>query len=96
MLKLIKKDGRKVSFVLEKINVSIANTANDINFMLNKKDIELIAKDVEAKIIKLRGIEGTTTSYEVISLVLESLHAMGFIKVADTYYRGSFGKLGAK
>lgn len=96
MLRIIKKDGRKVEFEREKIKVSIANTANDINFILNHKDIELIAKEIEEKIIKARGKDGLTSSLEVVALIIDTLHRMGFIKLADAYYNGSFKEVNAK
>lgn len=92
MLMVIKKNLKEVAFIPEKIKVSIGNSGNDIHFMLNQVDLNLIAQDVEKKIINMRGMNGKTSSYEINSLVLESLHNLGFKKVADSYYNGSFRK----
>lgn len=90
MLTVIKKDLREVDFMPEKIKVSVGNSGNDVNFMLNQVDLNLIAQDVEKKIISIRGIDGKTSSYEINSLVIEALHNLGFKKVANSFYNGSF------
>lgn len=87
MLTVIKKNSRKENFSIEKIKISIANSANDINFMLNKIDIDMLAEDVEKKIIRLRGIDGETSSYEIRCLTYEALHDLTFNKVANSYYK---------
>lgn len=89
---VIKKNLKEVNFIPEKIKVSVGNSGNDINFMLNQVDLNLIAQDVEKKIISIRGIDGKTSSYEISSLVLSTLHNLGFKKVADSYYNGSYKK----
>ncbi len=90
MVKVIKKDGRLVNFEPVKINISLSNCSSDLNTHLNKVDADLITKDVEKKIIKLRGNDGVTSSYEIISLVLYTLIDMGFKKIADSYYHNRF------
>lgn len=95
MLKIIKKDGKVVKFERDKIKISIGNVASDINFIINQKEIDIIAKEIEEKIIKVRGENGITSSLEVISLILDSLHCIGYVKLADAYYKGSF-KITAK
>lgn len=89
MLKVVKKRGNVVDFIPEKIQVSVTNTGNDINISLNQKDIDLIVKEVEDKIKTIRGTDGTTSSYEIMSVVLTVLHDMGYPKIADAYYSGS-------
>ncbi len=89
MLKVVKKRGNVVDFIPEKIQVSVSNTGNDINISLNQKDIDLIVKEVEDKIKTIRGTDGITSSYEIMSVVLTVLHDMGYPKIADAYYSGS-------
>ncbi|TJX14208.1 hypothetical protein E9840_06945 [Tissierella creatinini] len=90
MVKVIKKDGRLVNFVPEKINISLSNISRDQNIQLNKVDADLITKDVEKRIINLRGNDGITSSYEIISLILYTLIGMGFKEIADSYYHNRF------
>ncbi len=90
MLKVIKKDGRVVDFNPDKIKVSLGNCGSDIGQHLNSMDLDILAKDIEKKLILLRGEEGKTSSYEIISLVLETLHQMGFKKIANSYYNNYF------
>lgn len=86
MLTVIKKDLRKQKFAPDKIRISVASSADDVNFMLNKKDLDMVTKDAEKKIISLRGIDGQTSSYEIRCVVYETLRDLGFNKVANSYY----------
>ncbi len=90
MIKVIKKDGRVVNFEPEKINTSLSNCSSDLNTHLNKVDADLLTKDVEKKIRSLRGNDGITSSYEIISLILEALHNMGFKNIAESYYKNYY------
>lgn len=96
MLMIIKKNLKEVDFVADKIIMSIVNSADDVNFMLNQIDLNLISSVIERKLIHLRGPAGKTSSYEIQSLVLESLYELGFKKVADSYYDGAFNKTNSK
>ncbi len=87
MLNVIKKNLKVEPFVLEKIKTSIANSSDDDpNFSINQSELNLIAGDVERKIIDMRGIDGKTSSYEIRCLVLKSLHDLTYHKLANSYY----------
>ena len=88
MLKVIKKNGQVSDFIPEKIAVSIYNSGNDINFNLNQKDLDLITKEIENKLIAIRGVGGITSSYEIATIILLALKNAGYSKVADSFYRG--------
>ena len=74
-------------FIPEKIAVSIYNSGNDINFNLNQKGLDLITKEVENKLIAIRGADGKTSSYKIATIILLSLKNAGYSKVDDSFYR---------
>ena len=41
-MNIIKKDGRIEEFKIEKLSTSLSNAASDLNFTLNKSDINII------------------------------------------------------
>ncbi len=87
MLKVYKKNGQVVNFILEKIHVSIEGAADTIGFPINEGEVSLITKDVERKILKLRGQDGITSVYEIRAIITRTLRDMGYDQVADAYYR---------
>ena len=88
MLKVIKKNKQVSNFDPEKIAVSIYNSGKDIDLALNQKDLDLITKEIENKIIAIRGKEGTTSSYEIAAITLLVLRNSGYPKIANSFYRG--------
>lgn len=96
MLRVIKKNLKEVDFVADKIKTSVANSASDVNFTLNQTDLNLISSDVEKKLIQMRGRDGKTSSYEIQSIVLESLCELGFQEVSDSFYNGGCDKIDVK
>lgn len=88
MLTVIKRNGRIEKFDLDKIKTSISNCASEGDIMFNQKDLEIIAKDVEKKILTIRGFDSQTSSYEIKAIVLETLHQVGYKKAAEIYCKG--------
>ena len=88
MLKVIKKDGRIEEFISEKIKTSISNCGNDVNLHLNQKELDLIAKEVEDIIIKIRGNDSKTSTYEIRGVVTRVFRDMGYSKVSNCFYEG--------
>lgn len=89
MLMVIKKNGRIENFISDKIKTSIYNCASENNILLNSKDLDIIANDVERKINRIRGLNSYTSSFEIQAIVLDVLHHIGYDRVADFYYKGS-------
>ena len=84
-MNIIKKDGRIEEFKIEKLSTSLSNAASDLNFTLNKSDINIIAKDVEETLKSIRKDNGETSSYEVI--VIDTLKNEKFSDVLRAYVK---------
>lgn len=80
-----KKDTREEKFEIDKIERSIKNSAEDIQFELNTSDINLISNEVLKKLILIHGIDGTTNSYEVIGITIEVLKQNKFDLIIPSY-----------
>ncbi|WP_415346451.1 ATP cone domain-containing protein, partial [Clostridium perfringens] len=72
---------------IEKLSTSLSNAANDLNFTLNKSDINIIAKDVEETLKSIRKDNGETSSYEVIGVVIDTLKNEKFSDVLRAYVK---------
>ena len=70
-MNIIKKDGRIEEFKIEKLSTSLSNAASDLNFTLNKSDIN----------------NGETSSYEVIGVVIDTLKNEKFSDVLRAYVK---------
>ncbi|EOT2915952.1 ATP cone domain-containing protein [Clostridium perfringens] len=86
-MNIIKKDGRIEEFKIEKLSTSLFNAASDLNFTLNKSDINIIAKDVEETLKSIRKDNGETSSYEVIGVVIDTLKNEKFSDVLRAYVK---------
>ena len=86
-MNIIKKDGRIEEFKIEKLSTSFSNAASDLNFTLNKSDINIIAKDVEETLKSIRKDNGETSSYEVIGVVIDTLKNEKFSDVLRAYVK---------
>lgn len=84
-MKLIKKSGKIVDFNPDKIKTSIENTADDIGICINSHEIEMIVKDIEEVLLNFLRDENPTSSYEVRSLVIDSLSKFGYKNMAKSY-----------
>lgn len=82
---VIKKDGRQQAFDASKISRSAILTANDMGLRMSEREGELIASDVTDRIIRLRGENGRTSSYEIRYLHALVLAEFGYKRVAHSY-----------
>ena len=92
-MNIIKKDGRIEEFKIEKLSTSLSNAASDLNFTLNKSDINIIAKDVEETLKSIRKDNGETSSYEVIGVVIDTLKNEKFSDVLRAYVKGDVSNI---
>lgn len=88
MLKVVKRDGRIIDFLLENIKTSVANSARDSQIQVTEKELDLIAKSVEKTIKKVRGEDGITSTYEIRGVVVRVLKDMGYRNIAKDFYEG--------
>lgn len=88
MLKVVKRDGRIIDFDLERVKVSVANSARDSDIQISSKELDLIGKSVENTIRKVRGEGGITSTYEIRGVVVRVLKEMGFKNIAKDFYEG--------
>lgn len=88
MLKVVKRDGRIIDFDLERIKVSVANSARDSEIQVTEKELVLISHQVEKTIRKVRGEEGITSTYEIRGVVVRVLKEMGYRNIAKDFYEG--------
>lgn len=87
MLKVIKRDGRVIDFNEENIKTSIANSASDSDIQITKKELELIAHAVEKTIIKMRGADGVTSTFEIRNVIVRELNEFGYKGIASDFER---------
>lgn len=82
---VIKKDGRLQNLEVRKIKTSILNAASDAGTILNEADVKILVNDVAKTIEKIRGENGSTSSYEIIGVLIDILRRDGFNKVVKAY-----------
>lgn len=87
MLTVIKRNRKIDDFDLEKIKRSISKISDDIRSDITQKELDLLATEIENRIIELRGIDGKTSTFEIRALVIRELKNMGYSKVADSFYQ---------
>ena len=85
MLKVIKRDGRVIDYNEENIITSIANSASDAGIQINKKELDLIAHAVEKSIIKMRGGDGVTSTFEIRNVIVRELNEFGYRAIATDF-----------
>ena len=87
MLKVIKRDGRVIDFNEENIKTSIANSASDSGIQITKKELEIIAHAVQKTIIKMRGVDGVTSTFEIRNVIVRELNEFGYKAIAADFER---------
>lgn len=87
MLKVIKRDGRVIDFNEDNIKTSIANSASDSGIQITKKELDLIAHAVEKTIIKMRGVDGVTSTFEIRNVIVRELNEFGYKSIAADFER---------
>lgn len=84
-MKVIKKDGRLQELNPDKIKVSILNSAAETVAIVNESDIKILVNDVVKAVEKIRGEDGSTSSYELTGVIIEILKRDGFNTVAESF-----------
>ena len=83
-MNVIKKDGSLQNLDMEKIETSIINASNDINFSLTSSDIKDISKEILTVLNKIR--KDNTSTYELVGITIKSLIKLGFRDIAKSYF----------
>ncbi len=81
----MKKSGKIVDFNPSKIITSIENAADDIGINVTARDIELLTQDITNSLKLLLRDENYSSSYEVRSLVMDTLIKNGYKSIAKSY-----------
>lgn len=84
-MKIIKKDGRLEEFNIGKIKTSIENAGRDSETILNGSDIKILLEDIEKVLNLIKVNRDTTSSYEIIGIILDVLRKDGFSNVLKSY-----------
>lgn len=84
-MKVIKRNGLTQEFNINKIKTSIINSADDINTSLTESDANLICTQIESKIKSIRKDGSNTSSYEIISVIIDVLRENHFSNILDSY-----------
>ena len=84
-MKIIKKDGRLEDFNIGKIKTSIENAGRDSETILNESDIKILLEDIQRVLNLIKVNRDTTSSYEVIGIILDILRKDGFNNVLKSY-----------
>lgn len=84
-MKVVKKDGRLQDLNPDKIKVSILNSAAETVAIVNESDIKILVNDVVKILEKIRGKDGSTSSYEITGVLIEILRRDGFNTVAEAF-----------
>lgn len=89
-MKLMKKSGNIVDFTPSKITTSIENAADDIGVHVTARDIELLTEDITNNLKLLNRDETYSSSYEIRSLVMDTLIKNGYKSIAKSYMLNMF------
>lgn len=92
MVKVVKRDGRVTDFRKDNIRTSVGNSANDSGIQLTQKELDLIASAVEKAIVKVRGLDGITSTYEIRGVIVRVLKEMGYKRIAKDFYEQEKGR----
>ena len=84
-MKIIKKDGRLEDFNIGKIKTSIENAGRDSETILNESDIKILLEDIQKVLNLIKVNRDTTSSYEVIGIILDILRKDGFNNALKSY-----------
>ncbi|MBP3914980.1 ATP cone domain-containing protein [Clostridium sp.] len=84
-MKILKKDGRKEEFNINKVLVAVYAASIDLKEYLNESDLKIIRADVENVLHVLCRDFNYTSAYEVKMIVYEVLLTRGFKHIADAY-----------
>ena len=84
-MNVIKKDGRIESLEIIKIRSSILGASIDSNTIINESDLKVISNRVVKTLHGIRGDDGSTSTYEIFAVIIETLNRTGFNDIAMSY-----------
>ncbi len=84
-MKIIKKSGQIVDFNPTKIITSIENAADDIGVNVTSSEINMFIDDIVEILNSLTRDKNSTSSYEVRSLVADTLLKYSYKNIAKSY-----------
>ena len=84
-MKVIKKDGRIENLEIIKIRSSILGASIDSNRIINESDLKVISNRVVKTLQGIRGDDGSTSTYEIFAVIIETLNRTGFNDIAMSY-----------
>lgn len=84
-MKVIKKDGRIENLEIIKIRSSILGASIDSNTIINESDLKVISNRVVKTLQGIRGDDGSTSTYEIFAVIIETLNRTGFNDIAMSY-----------
>ena len=84
-MKVIKKDGRIQSFDISKVRSSILGASIDSNTIINESDLKIVSNRVVKVLNSIREENGITSTYEIFSVIIDSLNKYRFKDIASAY-----------
>ncbi len=83
---VIKKDGRKQKFNIEKIKLTLEKVSDELNQPLTFSDIHNLGNKIQTSIENLYKEE--IKSEEILKIVIKELQDSGFAYIAKAYNKG--------
>lgn len=90
IMRIMKKTGKIVDFTPSKIITSIENAAEDIGVHVSSSDINLLSMDILNGLKLLARDENYSSTYEIRSLVVDTLINNGYKSIAKSYILNMF------
>ena len=84
-MKVIKKDGRILSFDISKVRSSILGASIDSNTIINESDLKIVSNRVVKVLNSIREENGITSTYEIFAVIIDSLNKYRFKDIASAY-----------
>lgn len=83
---VIKKNGNMEEFDMDKLRLSIVNSADDIKSILNEGDINTVLNQIKRSLSDLTNNRVTST-YEIRGLIYHALMNNGFKNIVKSYMK---------
>ena len=84
-MRVIKKDGRIQSLDITKIRNSILAASIDSNTIINEADLKRVSNRVVEVLEVMRKDEELSSTYEIFSIIIETLANDGFYDISVSY-----------
>ncbi|MGL4772309.1 MAG: ATP cone domain-containing protein [Clostridium sp.] len=84
-MKVIKKDGRLQDFNLSKVKVSLEYASDTAEIEMNESDLKILLEDINKSLIRTRGENGNTSSYEIIGAIIKTLKEDRFTAIVTAF-----------